>query len=77
MRIRYFVAMVSLLGALSIPLSSSANCAPGESGCQQSAMPNPMAVYPWLANTLPQMNAMGAPQGIPQSWMNFQWMTMM
>ncbi len=40
-------------------------------------MTNPFQVFPWMANATPPLAAQMRSQGLPNQWMNFQWMMMM
>ena len=80
MSVRLIASLALLLGLSLQPVAAQQNCAPGEPGCAPAyvnPMQNPFYLFPWLANSAPDMTANMQAQGVSSEWMNMQWMVMM
>ncbi len=63
------------------PAMAQTDCAAGDPGCSNPYVANPQQspfnLFPWIINTAPGVAAGINAQGVPNQWMNFQWMVMM
>ncbi len=73
------VAIFALVLSMSFLPVSAQETAEESAAAPQPASPlqNPFYLYPWMANTTPQLAAQMGAQGMTTEWMNMQWMMMM
>ena len=73
--------VVVILALQLTPVSAQTSCPAGDPGCDNpytsNPLHNPFNLFPWIANTAPGVAAGINAQGVPNQWMNFQWMVMM